>query len=171
VLVIDWRYSKPMFFKRFERQALQVWVNSPQRVFDAARVLFVARQVMQYLKSERSIFEMIHMLERSALRTTRPTWKAHRVVRAAQDALWLLGKRGYACLPRSMTVFAVLTSMGYLPVIVTGVARVEGVLKGHAWVELDGQPIPGSGDDLSRQQFSENLRYPVGTPSLQSGPI
>ena len=50
--------------------------------------------------------------------------------------------------------------MGENPVIVTGVMRVAGELKGHAWVELNGQPIPGSGDETSPASFKQNLRYP-----------
>jgi Transglutaminase-like superfamily len=104
---------------------------------------------------------MIQHLESWGLAHPRASWSAPRVVRAARDALWLLGKREHSCLPRSFTVFALLKAMGEQPVIVTGVMRAAGELKGHAWVELEGQPIPGSGDESSPTHFRENLRYPT----------
>jgi Transglutaminase-like superfamily len=134
---------------------------TPQRLLDTARVLPVARRAIQELASERSAFEMIQTLEVWGTAHPRGKWSAGRVVRAARDALWILGKREHSCLPRSFTVFALLRSMGEQPVIVTGVMRVAGELKGHAWVELNGQPIPGSGDESSPSQFRENLRYPL----------
>jgi Transglutaminase-like superfamily len=134
---------------------------TPQRLLDTARVLPVARRAIQELASERSAFEMIQTLEVWGVAHPRGKWSAGRVVRAARDALWILGKREHSCLPRSFTVFALLRSMGEQPVIVTGVMRVAGELKGHAWVELNGQPIPGSGDESSPAQFRENLRYPL----------
>jgi hypothetical protein len=157
---------------------------TPQRLLDTARVLPVARRAVQELASERSAFEMIQTLEVWGVAHPQIKWSAGRVVRAARDALWILGKREHSCLPRSFTVFALLRSMGEQPVIVTGVMRVAGELKGHAivsqirnaildgvmrvagelkghaWVELNGQPIPGSGDESSPVQFRENLRYP-----------
>ena len=133
---------------------------TPQRLLDTARVLPVARRAVQELASARSAFEMIQRLEGWGAAHPRIKWSAGRVVRAARDALWILGKREHSCLPRSFTVFALLRSMGEQPVIVTGVMRVAGELKGHAWVELNGQPIPGSGDESSPVQFRENLRYP-----------
>jgi Transglutaminase-like superfamily len=134
---------------------------TPQRLLDTARVLPVARRAVQELASERSAFEMIQTLEVWGVAHPRGKWSAGRVVRAARDALWILGKREHSCLPRSFTVFALLRAMGEQPVIVTGVMRVAGELKGHAWVELNGQPIPGSGDESSPAQFRENLRYPL----------
>jgi hypothetical protein len=133
-----------------------------QRLLDTAIVLPVARRAVRELASDHSAFEMMQNLERWGQTHPRSNWSAARVVRAARDALWLLGKREHSCLPRSFTVFALLNAMGEQPVIVTGVVRVAGELKGHAWVELEGQPIPGSGDESSPAQFRENLRYPLG---------
>jgi Transglutaminase-like superfamily len=134
-----------------------------QRLLDAAIVLPVAWRAVQELASEHSAFEMMQHLERWGQSHPRGRWVASRVVRASRDALWLLGKREHSCLPRSFTVFALLKTMGEQPVIVTGVVRVAGELKGHAWVELEGRPIPGSGDESSPTQFRENLRYPSNT--------
>jgi Transglutaminase-like superfamily len=134
---------------------------TPQRLLDTARVLPIARRAVRELASDRTAFEMIQNLESWGLAHTRAVWSAPRVVRAARDALWVLGKREHSCLPRSFTVFALLKAMGEQPVIVTGVMRVAGELKGHAWVELEGRPIPGSGDESSPSHFRENLRYPT----------
>jgi Transglutaminase-like superfamily len=134
---------------------------TPQRLLDTARVLPIARRAVRELASNHTAFEMIQHLESWGLTHPRAVWSAPRVVRAARDALWLLGKREHSCLPRSFTVFALLKSMGEQPVIVTGVMRAAGELKGHAWVELEGRPIPGSGDEFSPSHFRENLRYPT----------
>jgi Transglutaminase-like superfamily len=133
---------------------------TPQRLLDAALVLPIARRAVRALASNQTAFEMMQSLECWGSDHPRVVWSASRVVRAARDALWLLGKREHSCLPRSFTVFALLKAMGEQPVIVTGVMRVSGELKGHAWVELEDCPIPGSGDESSPTQFRENLRYP-----------
>ena len=124
------------------------------------RVLPVAGLAVKRLQSTQSALEMIRTLETWGLANPRKNWPALRVVQASRDALWILGKRENSCLPRSFTVFTLLRAMGENPVIVTGVMRVAGELKGHAWVELNGQPIPGSGDETSPASFKQNLRYP-----------
>jgi hypothetical protein len=134
---------------------------TPQRLLDTARVLPIARRAVAELASNHTAFEMIQNLESWGLAHPRASWSASRVVRAARDALWMLGKREHSCLPRSFTVFALLKSMGEQPVLVTGVMRAAGELKGHAWVELEGRPIPGSDDESSPTHFRENLRYPT----------
>jgi hypothetical protein len=134
---------------------------TPQRLLDLAHVLPMARRAVRELASNHTAFEMIQNLESWGRAHPQAPWSAPRVVRATRDALWLLGKREHSCLPRSFTVFALLKAMGEQPVIVTGVMRVSGELKGHAWVELEGRPIPGSGDESSPAHFRENLRYPT----------
>ena len=134
---------------------------SPRRLLDAIVVLPVAWFAANELASKRSVHESLRRLERWAADNRRSAWAPVRVTRAARDALWLLGRRQRACLPRSFTVFALLSAMGERPVIVTGVVRSGGELTGHAWVELGGQPIPGSGDEDSPGQFRESLRYPA----------
>jgi hypothetical protein len=134
---------------------------TPQRLLDLLLVLPVAQRAVKELASNHSAIEMMQSLESWAQTHPRTFWPAPRVVRAARDALWVLGKRERSCLPRSFTVFALLKAMRQQPVIVTGVIRIAGELKGHAWVELEGQPIPGSGDEQSPAQFRENLRYPM----------
>ena len=131
-----------------------------QRIADALDVLPVAIRAVRTLERETGVFESLTSLETWARSHRRAIWAAPRVVRASRDALWLLGKRERSCLPRSCTVFALLSAMGENPVIVTGVTRIQGKLDGHAWVELNAQPIPGSGDEQSPQRFVGNLRYP-----------
>ena len=131
-----------------------------QRLTDALCVLPIAFRAVQALERPQAVPEALASLEAWGQSHQRPPWRADRVVRASRDALWILGKRERSCLPRSFTVFTLLNAMGQHPVIVTGVARIQGKLDGHAWVELNAQPIPGSGDESSPQRFSENLRYP-----------
>ena len=131
-----------------------------QRLSDALHVLPVAFRAVRSIERPQAVPEALAGLEAWARTHQRSPWAADRVVRASRDALWILGKRKRACLPVSYTVFTLLNAMGQQPVIVTGVARMQGKLDGHAWVELHAQPIPGSGDESSPQRFSENLRYP-----------
>ena len=86
--------------------------------------------------------------------------RIQQIVQGAKWSLYLLGWKRDACVPRSLAVYAALRREGYCPQFVSGVRRTNGVIKGHAWVELDGSPIPHSGDENAPLEFKENFRYP-----------
>ena len=135
------------------------------RLVNALLYLPLAVRVLRQLRQEPGIFEVLAALERWANAHPQPVQSPERIIRGTRDALWLLGLRHRACVPRSMAAFARLRAQGTPAVIVTGVIRVNGKLTGHAWVELAGRPVPGTGDDDSPQHFQEQFRFPrVATP-------
>jgi len=87
--------------------------------------------------------------------------KVLEILQGAKWSLYLLGWKHDACVPRSLAIYAALRREGYAPQFVSGVRREGGVIKGHAWVELDGRPIPGSDDENAPLEFAENFRYPA----------
>lgn len=95
------------------------------------------------------------------MRPDRSPKKVQEILQGAKWSLYLLGWKRDACVPRSLAVYAALRREGYAPQFVSGVRREGDVIKGHAWVELDGRPIPGSDDESAPLEFAENFRYPA----------
>jgi hypothetical protein len=62
------------------------------------------------------------------------------------------------CMRRSLLLFALLRRRGMPVRVCFGIARSGQGLTGHAWVELDGEPLAESADP--RRAFVETLSYP-----------
>lgn len=63
---------------------------------------------------------------------------------AALKQVLVSGGRLFAsrnCLERSLVLYRVLSHAGASPTLVVGVHREREHVKGHAWVELDGEPV------------------------------
>lgn len=114
-------------------------LRRPARLLRVCRVLPVAWQVRRLLRREANLPRLLAGLESG------PVWPAagepaalHRDVTAA---LRLMGVRERGCVPRAMTLYALLSRQGHTVAYVSGVRRVNGELDGHAWVELNGVPV------------------------------
>lgn len=62
------------------------------------------------------------------------------------------------CMKRSLLIFHFLRKWGYDASIHFGVERKEGVLRGHAWIELNGEPVYESVDP--RGLYATTFVYP-----------
>jgi hypothetical protein len=62
------------------------------------------------------------------------------------------------CLKRSLVLFHYLRRAGKHPIVHFGVARTDGRVHGHAWIELDGQPYAEAGEGL--KGFAQIYAYP-----------
>jgi hypothetical protein len=83
-----------------------------------------------------------------------------RLERGVRWALRLTNQHVNACVPRSLALFHALRKEGLEVSFVSGVRRNGSKLEGHAWLELNGKPIPGLGDENAPSIFKENFRYP-----------
>jgi Uncharacterised nucleotidyltransferase/Transglutaminase-like superfamily len=63
------------------------------------------------------------------------------------------------CVPRSLALLQVLSEAGFAASFVSGVRRINGKLDGHAWLEVDGEPLEIVGDTNAPLLFKENFRY------------
>jgi hypothetical protein len=61
---------------------------------------------------------------------------------------------GATCLPRSIVLARRLERHGYRPSLRIGVARIDGNVVAHAWIECDGKPV---GEDI--EQY---VAFPAG---------
>lgn len=59
------------------------------------------------------------------------------------------------CLERSLVLYRYLSSSGAEPHLVVGVNKERGVVVGHTWVELNGDPI----DDLNCKNFNRVAEF------------
>ena len=96
--------------------------------------------------------------------------KTLRLERGVRWALRLMNQHIDACVPRSLALFHALRKEGLEVSFVSGVRRNNNKLEGHAWLELDGKPIVGLGDEAAPQMFKENFRYP-STSSIEADHI
>ncbi|MFN4252420.1 lasso peptide biosynthesis B2 protein [Deinococcus sp.] len=108
------------------------------RLLRAFRVLPVAWEVRRLLRREANLPHLLSRLERG------PVWSGGDPVVLHGDvgrALWLLGVRERGCVPRAMTLYALLSRQGRAATYVSGIRRLTGELDGHAWVEVNGVPV------------------------------
>ncbi len=83
-----------------------------------------------------------------------------RLERGVRWALRLTNQHINACVPRSLALFHALRREGLEVSFVSGVRRNGAKLEGHAWLELNGKPLAGLGDENAPNQFKENFRFP-----------
>ena len=77
-------------------------------------------------------------------------------------------KRAGVCVPRAYATYRALRRLGHPAVFVSGAARRDGQLTGHAWVEDTRGTIEIYGEDFNRQAFRVLFTYP--SPPVTAGP-
>lgn len=130
---------------------------------DVAAALPVAQDVKRSMRETHAIHELLAELTPDALpEENRNLKEIEHVVRGARWATRLLwARRRDLCVPRSLVGYRMLRMRGHPAVFVSGVRREKGALKGHAWVELDGYPLPLSGDTRAPVHYQPSLRFPA----------
>jgi hypothetical protein len=73
--------------------------------------------------------------------------------------------RGCDCLVRSVALYGALRRQGWPVSFVSGVRMEEGRMRQHAWLELDGRPIPELREFTHAEKYRENFRYPPSAPA------
>src|SRR5262249_43411534 len=63
------------------------------------------------------------------------------------------------CLQRSLLLYRVLSRAGAAPVLIIGFGRIDGTIRGHAWVMVDNQPVV---QEAELPQFSPAFGFGVG---------
>ena len=92
------------------------------------------------------------------------------VIRGVRWSMRLLGPliarhRAGPCVIRSITLYRLLAAQGLQPEWVCGFRRTASLmLEGHAWVELDGCPVAGFGDEAASQRYVEAVRIKAPSP-------
>ena len=78
-----------------------------------------------------------------------------RVIALSQRATAALSRRPETmCLVRSLVAYRYLLRAGQRPELLMGFRKVESLLTGHAWVEIDGQPVTDDPAALADVQMS-----------------
>jgi hypothetical protein len=67
---------------------------------------------------------------------------------------------GGDCVLRSAAIYAALARQGWPVSFVSGVAREDGRVEGHAWVEHEGSVLPELGEPGVRRLYHETFRWP-----------
>ena len=119
-------------------------------------------KVKQALKNHQNLNQIFQILEKEYLpKTHSDSIELVRLKRSTHLALYILGPRHNACVPRSMALYLILRQRNFPVQFVSGVKRSQGKLIGHAWIELYGRPLENLGDHAAPELFKENFRYPV----------
>jgi Uncharacterised nucleotidyltransferase/Transglutaminase-like superfamily len=85
-------------------------------------------------------------------------------------ALRLQRRSARSCVPRSLALYRALRLQGYEVSFVSGVERHGNArqLEGHAWVEWQGRPLAGTGDEAAPARFKPLFRFPEAGPAVES---
>lgn len=101
-----------------------------------------------YLVKVRSVESILDDLERAENKTDRPASAKEedlaRLAKARKAADFFLRRlMGYRtpCLPRALVLYRWCVSNAIAAEIAIGVRKDEGILKGHAWIILQGRPF------------------------------
>lgn len=141
-----------------------LYFSGPAHIRETWGQMVNVLQVCYALRHQPNMHQLIQSLEnRPRAQGDTSTAKAQSIFRGCRRMLMLLGWQKDSCVPRALSVYRALQLEGHKPHFVSGIRRQGTALLGHAWVELEGKPIYGSGDEQAPSQFKENFRYPSKT--------
>jgi hypothetical protein len=93
-----------------------------------------------------------------------------RTIRGVCWAARLLGTGSACpCLVRSLALYGALREQGWPVSFVAGARMEEGQVRRHAWLELDGRPLPELRELTHAEKYRETFRYPP-PPSVRPAP-
>jgi len=141
--------------------------RGPGMLLATLRELPGVLRVLWWLRREPDLTRLLPAVAPAALRRgprSLDDGVRFRVVRGVHWSLRLLRVRPDGpCVPRALAVFAALRARGAPAVFCSGVRRRGAVLEGHAWVELDGEPVTELHEPMGAR-YVVNLRYPQDVP-------
>ncbi len=130
------------------------------RMFVAALPMSLAMR--RSLRRHRDLRDLLTTVETKAIRRPPRRWWGE-LSRVPVAVSWCFRLADRSCIGRSLTTYALLRRQGLEPSFVSGVAMVSSEragLDGHAWVELDGNPLDPS-DRMVATRYREILRHPA----------
>jgi hypothetical protein len=103
------------------------------------------------------------MLERMTTASSRPPCDP---VDLAVVVDWFLHPmyKGDRCMPRTCILLRMLKRRGYDAAAVFGVSKGDTDLDGHAWIELEGEPLAEHTEP--REKYRETFRHQAGAVSV-----
>ena len=135
---------------------------APRALLDLIRELPRTLAAIARLRLERDVRRLLDAVTPTRVPTRRATEaRRFRTVRGIRLATRLLPTFGSGkCLVRSVATYAALRRQGWPVEFVSGVRRDGGDVRGHAWLELGGRPLPELGEPANRTNYRIVLRYP-----------
>lgn len=114
------------------------------------------------LGTHRDIETLLEVLTPRTVRARRSShvWRDRVVCEALRGARLFPRNADGDCLLRSLALYHALRRLGWPARFVSGVRREDGVVKGHAWVELDGRVLTELYESANRQCYSVLVEYP-----------
>ncbi len=167
-----WRTAS-LYFQTFPEigiyalEQLQFKILRPiDSIIGLIKILPIFLSVKHELRHQKDLYQIFQKLEHRFLpKKTANNPEILQLTRGVKLALSIFGPKQDACVPRSMALYLALREYKFATEFVSGVRRLEGKLQGHAWLELHGLPLAGSGDHDAPNQFRENFRFPFETLS------
>ncbi|HEU4743289.1 MAG TPA: lasso peptide biosynthesis B2 protein [Meiothermus sp.] len=146
------------------------FLRLPGVIADVLRELPGLLRVLAGLRRHSDLYGLLWQLERPPRTGPESSGRRReRILRGVNRGLWLLGLRKNPCVPRALALYVALRAEGLPVEFVSGVRRVGDRLEGHAWVELEGLPLEGSGEEQAPRLFKESFRYPPrSSPQAQT---
>lgn len=144
-------------------------VRAPVLLVDLARAAPWLLRAWRAARKGGGVEETLRALEPAPAPAARSTvYARRRMVRGIRWGMRLLprGAEG-RCLLRSLAVYGAIRSQGWPAVFVSGVRREGGSVLGHAWVELEGQPLPELCESNRLSTYTVNVRHPATAASIE----
>jgi len=145
-----WWWSCRFAHERVPYPLENLVLRGPGSLLAMLRELPGVLRVLWWLRREPDLTRLLPAVAPATLR---------RGPRSLDDGVRLRVRPDGPCVPRALAVFAALRARGAPAVFCSGVRRRGAALEGHAWVELDGEPV-----EERRQPtgfgYVVNLRYP-----------
>lgn len=142
--------------------------QAPGVAADVAATLPYVYHARRAIRQLPDLGELLPALTSAAPLVDAPASRANRF-RTIRGVCW--GARltstagGCHCLVRSVALYGALRRQGWPVAFVTGVRMEEGRLRQHAWLELDGRPIPELREFTHAEKYRETFRYPPPAPA------
>lgn len=128
-------------------------------VFLLARMVYLLAKLL-ILQSRRPLPVLMAMFDSAPGSHLHYRMPPRRLVRLVDALMRLTFGKDY-CMKRSILLFHFLRAWGYDAVVHFGVTKTDGVLKGHAWVDLNGWPLAERKDP--RTEYIRTFSYPSNT--------
>jgi hypothetical protein len=134
--------------------------TSPTIAYDVGKGVLLLFKIRKLQRQNTDLNTLLQLLDQLTYVGQLKRKSLNRLDRGVRWALRLTNQHVNACVPRSLALFHALRKEGLEVSFVSGVRRNGSKLEGHAWLELNGKPIPGLGDENAPNIFKENFRYP-----------
>ncbi|ARA92125.1 MAG: lasso peptide biosynthesis B2 protein [Bacteroidetes bacterium] len=146
-----------LYRNRYVRLLSRAWKLRPLDVWLLVQMSALLGQIL-FLQRRLPLDDLVRRFDTAPADRVRPAVSLRRLNVLVTGLLSLIYGSDF-CMKRSLILFHYMRKWGYPVHIHFGVAKENGALKGHAWVDLAGHPFAEEADP--RQAYRVTYTYPA----------